>query len=223
MKIGPFFKGRTMNRQQGYPIFDRQGNKIAECEVIRADRKSVSIRVKENGTVEVRIPRLLSLARLDELLTQKVEWIRKTRALLPEEEPVSLQEQSRIQALEKRFRRAAAEYIPSRVLYYQKLTGGQYARIVIRDQKTRWGSCSSNGTLSFNYRLMLAPPKVLDYVVVHELCHLKHMDHSPAFWQAVEQVLPEYKTQKQWLKEHGHELTIQKHLQRYGQEGNKKL
>lgn len=110
------------------------------------------------------------------------------------------------QAFEKRYRQAAASYFPLRVSYYIQFTGGSYERITIRGQRTRWGSCSSRGTLSFNWRLMLAPPKVLDYVVVHELCHLTHMDHSTAFWNAVAEVMPDYKVYRNWLKEHGREL-----------------
>lgn len=119
---------------------------------------------------------------------------------------------NRLTALEKRYRKAAKEYIPQRVAHYQQFTGGAYERIVIRDQKTRWGSCSSNKTLSFNYRLMLAPPQILDYVVVHELCHLKHMNHSREFWAAVEEVMPDYKIYRKWLREHGSELTLANHL-----------
>ena len=114
---------------------------------------------------------------------------------------------SQKQAFEKRYRQAAASYFPMRVAYYHQFTGGTYSRITIRGQHTRWGSCSSRGTLSFNWRLMMAPPKVLDYVVVHE-CHLKHMDHSRNFWNAVAEVMPDYKEQKKWLKEHGMELFV---------------
>ena len=108
----------------------------------------------------------------------------------------------------KGYLEAAREYFPRRAAYFQTFTGGVYHRITIRDQKTRWGSCSAKGTLSFNWRLMLAPPAVLDYVVVHELCHLTHMDHSPAFWQAVAAVCPDYRIHRKWLKEHGHELVL---------------
>ena len=79
-------------------------------------------------------------------------------------------------------------------------------RISVRDQRTRWGSCSARGTLSFNWRLVLAPHEVLDYVVVHELCHLREQNHSPRFWALVEELRPDYRAQKQWLKRHGWEL-----------------
>lgn len=125
-------------------------------------------------------------------------------------------EQKRMTALEKRYRNAAKAYFPARVAYFHQFTGGQYTTITVRDQKSRWGSCSSRGTLSFNYRLMFAPPRVLDYVVVHELCHLTHMDHSKNFWNMVGEIMPDYKIYKSWLREHGQELTLEQHLQRQG-------
>ena len=125
-------------------------------------------------------------------------------------------ESQRLLVIEKRYRNAAKEYFSKRVTFYHTLTGGSFQTITVRDQKSRWGSCSSRGTLSFNYRLLFAPPKVLDYVVVHELCHLTHMDHSSNFWKMVEQIMPDYRVYKQWLKEHGHELTLENHLKRKG-------
>ncbi len=125
-------------------------------------------------------------------------------------------ESQRLLVIEKRYRNAAKDYFSKRVAFYHTLTGGSFQTITVRDQKSRWGSCSSRGTLSFNYRLLFAPPKVLDYVVVHELCHLTHMDHSPNFWSMVEQIMPDYRVYKQWLKEHGHELTLENHLRRKG-------
>ncbi|WP_170291933.1 M48 family metallopeptidase [Heliobacterium mobile] len=83
----------------------------------------------------------------------------------------------------------------------------QYGTVTIRDQKTRWGSCSSRKNLSFNWRLVAMPPKVLDYVIIHELCHLKEMNHSSKFWSAVGQIIPDYMVHRQWLKEHGKEMT----------------
>ena len=120
----------------------------------------------------------------------------------------------RMQVMDNRYRNAAKEYFTKRVDFYIQLTGGTYTRITIRDQKTRWGSRSSSGTLSFNYRLMYAPLKVLDYVVVHELCHITHMNHSKDFWNMVASILPDYKESRNWLKEHGRELNIEQHMKR---------
>jgi predicted metal-dependent hydrolase len=84
--------------------------------------------------------------------------------------------------------------------------GVSYSRIAIRDQRTRWGSCSQRGTLSFNWRLVMAPISPFHYVVVHELCHLLKHEHSPAFWQLVAHLWPSYREDKAWLDEHGAEL-----------------
>lgn len=124
------------------------------------------------------------------------------------------EELKRMQVMDNRYRKAAKEYFTRRVEYYIQQTGGSYTHITIRDQKTRWGSRSSSGTLSFNYRLMYAPLKVLDYVVVHELCHITHMNHSKDFWNMVASILPDYKESRDWLKEHGSELTIEHHMLR---------
>lgn len=129
---------------------------------------------------------------------------------------LSAAEEKRLQAMKRRYRNAAKSIFEARASYFLPYTGGSYTSITIRDQKTRWGSCSSLGTLSFNYRLLFAPPKVLDYVVVHELCHLTHMNHSRDFWKHVESVLPDYKQYRTWLKEHGHELTLENYLLRRG-------
>lgn len=122
-------------------------------------------------------------------------------------------ESRRLETLEKRYRSAARLQFENRVSFYHSLTGGSYCSITVRDQKTRWGSCSSRGTLSFNYRLIFAPPAVLDYVVVHELCHLTHMNHSRSFWGMVESIMPDYKIYRQWLREHGQELTLENYLE----------
>ena len=84
--------------------------------------------------------------------------------------------------------------------------GVTYGKITIRHQKTRWGSCSGTGNLNFNCLLMLVPEQVLDYVVVHELCHRKEMNHSPRFWKEVEAIFPEYREARKWLKDHGGSL-----------------
>ena len=125
-------------------------------------------------------------------------------------------ETRRLEALKKRYRDKARARFESRVAYYHKITGGRYTSVTVRDQKTRWGSFSSRGTLSFNYRLIFAPPEILDYVVVHELCHLTHMNHSADFWNMVGSVMPEYKIYRKWLKEHGHELTLGHYLEQKG-------
>ncbi len=130
--------------------------------------------------------------------------------------PYTQAELKRLQTFERRYRDRARQLFSQRAAFYLPMTGGRYTSITIRDQKTRWGSCSSRGTLSFNYRLVFAPLKILDYVVVHELCHLTHMNHSRDFWGLVEQVMPDYRERRAWLKEHGQELSLEQYLERQG-------
>ena len=136
--------------------------------------------------------------------------------LSPDRIYLSKEEYNRLKIYEKRYRKQARKIFEERVEYFHTLTGGEYTSITVRDQKSRWGSCSSKGTLSFNYRLVFAPPAILDYVVVHELCHLTHMNHSKDFWNMVEKVMPDYRIRNQWLKEHEAELTLTAHLTRLG-------
>jgi predicted metal-dependent hydrolase len=97
----------------------------------------------------------------------------------------------------------ARERLTSSVDRYARDLGKLPGRITLRDTRSRWGSCSSEGNLMFSWRLILAPPKVLDYVAAHEVAHLKHMDHSPAFWGAVEDLFPDHRTERDWLRRNG--------------------
>lgn len=179
--------------------------------IIKSKRKTCAISIDEECRITLRIPLYISMKEAESFLQAKSRWlITHYLTLLEKKNSRPHSDLSAVQkkALEKRYKDAAREYIPKRVDYYQTITGGNYSRISIRSQKTRWGSCSAKGTLSFNWRLMLAPPSILDYVVVHELCHLTHMNHSPAFWQTVEKAFPDYRIARKWLKEHGSELVL---------------
>lgn len=109
-------------------------------------------------------------------------------------------------AIEKWYIGQAHMIFPVRVMHYLQFTGGEVKAIRIKDQKTRWGSCSSLHNLNFNWRLIMAPAEVLDYVVVHELCHMTHMNHSRDFWNMVEKVMPDYRVHRKWLKDNGNRL-----------------
>jgi len=100
----------------------------------------------------------------------------------------------------------ALERIRQRLNYYAPRVGRRPNRVTIRDQKTRWGSCSRKGNLNFNWKLIMAPPQALDYVVIHELCHLHEFNHSPRFWALVAGQMPDYEVWKKWLKEHTDDL-----------------
>jgi predicted metal-dependent hydrolase len=111
-------------------------------------------------------------------------------------------------ALERWYRRAARVEIAPRVERAVAEAGVDYERLTIRGQRTRWGSCSTTGTLSFNWRLLLAPEPVLDYVVWHEVCHLRVPDHSSRFWRLLARHRPEYREQERWLRRYGSTLTL---------------
>lgn len=176
--------------------------------VIRSNRKTVAIQVNSDLSVTVRAPRSASEKDIEEILKKKEAWISKHIEKIKEtkerfeEEPTEKLTREKVIALAEE----ALKVIPERVEYFAKVIGVTYGKITIRNQKTRWGSCSSKGNLNFNCLLMLAPPEVLDYVVVHELCHRKQMNHSKAFWLEVEKVLPDYKEARKWLKEEGSQM-----------------
>lgn len=174
-----------------------------DIEVRRSSRKTVALEIRPDGSLLVRAPQRMTVREIDCFLDEHAEWVRKHLAQLQarqeELSEVKLLSMGEIRALADQ----ALQVIPERVRYYAPLVGVTYGRITIRNQRTRWGSCSSKGNLNFNCLLMLMPPEILDYVVVHELAHRKEMNHSPAFWAIVESVLPDYRERRQWLKEHG--------------------
>lgn len=176
--------------------------------VIRSNRKTVAIQVNSDLSVTVRAPRSVSEKDIEEILKKKEAWISKHIEKIKETkerfeaEPTEKLTREKVIALADE----ALKVIPERVEYFAKVIGVTYGKITVRNQKTRWGSCSSKGNLNFNCFLMLAPPEVLDYVVVHELCHRKQMNHSKAFWLEVEKVLPNYKEVRKWLKEEGSQM-----------------
>lgn len=176
-----------------------------EVTVIRQKRKTVSIRVNSDLTVTVRAPKYASKSEIERIINEKKPWIIKHLKQMEEEnirkasEKVQYLTNYEIKELAER----AMEYIPERVRYYADIIGVSYGRITIRNQKTRWGSCSSKGNLNFNCLLMLTPDEIIDYVIVHELCHRIEMNHSKAFWNEVEKILPNYKDYIKWLKNEG--------------------
>ncbi len=108
--------------------------------------------------------------------------------------------------IEKFYRQKAEEVIHDRLQYFNEFYDFTYYKVTLRNQKTRWGSCSSKGNLNFNWRLIMAPIEVIDYVVVHELCHLKEMNHSHLFWAEVEKAIPDHKKWRKWLRENAYLL-----------------
>ena len=174
-----------------------------DVRIIKSKRKTISVEVSRSAEVIVRAPVRMSGRDILKFIDEHRAWIEKHKSKmeqrLAEKPQVKKLSPDEVHALADR----ALEVIPERVRYYAPLVGVNYGRITIRNQKTRWGSCSSKGNLNFNVALMLVPAEVLDYVVVHELAHRKEMNHSKRFWAEVERVCPEYRTYSTWLKEEG--------------------
>ena len=171
--------------------------------VIKSSRKSVAMRVLPDCTAEVRAPLRMTEKEISDFVQKNAAWLQKQLAEAEERrrrlESVGLLTQEELESLAHQ----AAELLPERVRYFAEQVGVTYGRITVRSQKSKWGSCSSKGNLNFNCLLVLAPPEVLDSVVVHELCHRKEMNHSPAFYAEVLRVLPDYHKHDQWLKKNG--------------------
>ncbi len=186
------------------------------------------MQVCPDGSVVVRSPLRTSRREIERVLSIHMDWILRTQKRM---QARRLRDEAQRQAYASAdaagqkapdgwswiltppeiasLKQQASPVFAERTARYAPLVGPRgvtWNRITIRCQKTRWGSCSSRGNLSFNCLLLLAPPAVLDYVVVHELCHRLHMDHSPAFWQEVERVLPDCRDCERWLKKNGRDL-----------------
>lgn len=181
--------------------------------IIRSNRKTLAIQINPDLSVTVRAPMYAPQSDIERILREKESWIQKHIEKIREQEAKKKETQGESVESEyltneeiKKLADKALQHITKRVSYFAKQIGVTYGRITIRNQKTRWGSCSSKGNLNFNCLLMLTPLEVIDYVVVHELCHRKEMNHSKAFWAEVEKVLPDYKEQVKWLKENGGQI-----------------
>ncbi len=240
-------------------------------QLTRSKRKSLSIIIKKDGTVQVKAPTWLPKYQIDQFIQKKSDWIKEKRSQLsalerkspphtfqqgdvfyflgepyqlqfcqvpptshtPASEKVILNPKEKTLSaildpsdtpsikkhLEQWYVLQAKALFPQRVGIYYPLVAKAASemaqkeisavnRIAVRSQKTRWGSCSSKGNLNFNWHLVIAPLEILDYIVVHELCHLAYLNHSRQFWQLVEAILPDYPQRRNWLKVNGLLLDI---------------
>jgi predicted metal-dependent hydrolase len=175
-----------------------------EVEVrVSARARRWRIEVGAGGPPVVVVPRGTSAAEVARIVDRQRRWIERQ---LARRAPRLGLDRVRLRAAEARqLARTRATRIADREAARLGVT---YRRIAIRDQHTRWGSCSSRGTLSLNWRLVLAPAEVLEYVVVHELCHLREPNHSQRFWSLLESVRPGFRREKAWLGRHGWELQL---------------
>lgn len=176
-------------------------------EIIYSARKTLAIEITADGKVRVRAPKRMPRSSIENFLTEKESWVLKH---LQQKKNAAdngyFQNRTLSQSERSHYREIARDIFTQKTAYYAQIMGVTYGRIAIREQKTRWGSCSSSGNLNFNWRLIFAPEEVLNYIVVHELAHRREMNHSPAFYKIVSDIMPDYKKQQTWLRKNGQRL-----------------
>ena len=175
---------------------------MLEYTLIKSKRKTISIELREDGLI-VRAPLRTTKQEADEFVRKHKRWIENHQKKLAERKELRENTQKLTPEDIQQLANQAMLYIPMRVRFYADRMRVKYGNITIRLQKTRWGSCSTKKNLNFNALLMLTPPEVIDSVVVHELCHLKEMNHSPKFYELVNSVFPDYDRCNKWLKDNG--------------------
>lgn len=172
-----------------------------DLKIIRSRRRSVEIQVKSVNTIVVRAPLFLSDDAIKKLVLEKGSWINKKIKQLENKSALSLPNftEKEIEALREKTRATVTQ----RAEYFAKILNVSFNKLSVKKQRSVWGSCSAKQNINFNLLLCLCPNNVIDYIVVHELCHLKELNHSRKFWDEVEKILPDYKASRLWLKTNG--------------------
>jgi predicted metal-dependent hydrolase len=221
-------------------------SKVIEYQIIRSNRKTVTISILPTKKVEVGAPKYLSDKEIMHMVKNKASWIIKKLEEMPD--ALELQEKRKYEdgdkllyrgkeyelriimdskiknyeinierdkivaqinpknkqaindILEAWYKQRAKEFVYDRIKYYNSFLQKNIRNVRIKDQKKRWGSCSNLGNLNFNWRIIMMPEEMFDYIIVHELCHLKFLNHSKAYWKSVEEILPDYKEREKWIK-----------------------
>ena len=179
------------------------GKSDIKIEIIRSSRKTLAIEIRPDMRVIVRAPHRAPNGYIEQFISDRADWIVEHLRRMEQKNrqcndtlPVKKLSNNDIKELADK----ACACIPGRVAHFAPLVGVTYGRITIRNQRTRWGSCSSRGNLNFNCLLMLAPPEVIDYVVVHELCHLREANHGPRFHALLDAYLPHWRDAERKLR-----------------------
>ena len=167
-----------------------------DFEVIRSRRRTMSLQIKRDGSVVVRAPLKMPIKTINEFVSKHTDWIKSKQELVKSSHYLEVFDKKTVEALKKQLR----SIIDPLIEYYSIKMGVSPTKISINSAKTRFGSCSSKKSLNFSYRLALYPYEAIEYVCVHELAHIKEMNHSKRFWQIVEDILPDYKSRKALLK-----------------------
>lgn len=214
---------------------DYEGN-VIPFDVQYGKRKKISIHMDALGLITVRAPRHTEDEVIKHVVSQHGQWILEKRARIAKAqeapkareyqsygkflhlgkeydlqeliETEGLEEEELKVQLKKFYFTSCKKVVMERIKIYQEQLGVKPKSIVIEESNKRWGSCSSSKKLTFNYRLAMAPVEVIDYVIIHELCHLLHMNHDRSFWRRLGSVMPDYKVKEEFLARHGRSMTL---------------
>jgi len=183
----------------------KKSEEMVPYEVIHSRRKTSAIQVKRDGNVVVRCPMWMTAGEIRSFVEEHKEWIMKhRREVLEKLDKRAVYTEEQVKALKQHARWMLAQ----KTWQWAQKMQVTYGKLTIRQQATRWGSCSANGNLNFNWKLVLVPEELVDYVVVHELAHRREMNHSPRFWRIVEEQMPDYKERRKRLREYETEIEI---------------
>lgn len=187
-----------------------------EIQITKSWRKSISLSFDKQGVLQVRAPKFMLPGQIENFLLKNSDWIDKNFQKIRERELnkkyylfwKELENIQEIKNLETYYKKEAKNYIVPRCNELAEEFWFTHAGIRITSASTRWGSCSSKKTLNFSYRLIMSPPESIDYVIIHELCHLRQMNHSSKFWKEVADIMPEYKKYEKHLRTEGWKYTL---------------
>lgn len=181
---------------------------MLEYVLIRSKRKTLALYVKRDGSIEVRAPLRISKACIDDFILKKRGWIEKTQNKLSARQ--TAKRIIRLTAKEEvQYKKQAKTYLQQKCLFFSQIMGLRHGEVKINSAKTRWGSCNRKGDINFSYRLLFVPEDLIDYVVVHELAHVREMNHSAGFWTIVERIMPDYKARRKRLREFEHQIELE--------------
>lgn len=171
-------------------------------------RRTISLSVEDDGIVLVKAPRYVSNSQIEGFIIEKRKWLDKRLMEMKDKKEKEQRFRDLINPVKTPYyREKARDILIERANYYAEKFSLPYKQVRLSSAKTRWGSCSYQNNLNFNWRIMFAPPQVLDYLVVHEIAHTVHKNHQKKFWQLVEKMHPEFKESRKWLKSNSHLLS----------------
>jgi len=183
-------------------------NLEAKIIIKKSFRKTISLSIEDDGIVLVRAPSFMTRAQIEKFVKEKSGWLKKTlkKAKKRKEKAQRFNELLDPKKTSE-YRERARTLLTDRADYFAEKHNLDYTGIRISSAKTRWGSCNHKNGLNFNWKILFAPPQVQDYLVTHELAHTVHKNHQRKFWQLVEQMHPQYKESRKWLRQNSHLLS----------------